>query len=71
MKVICAWCKKDLGEKEPLEEKIVSHGICGECSSSIIDSIPSMPLSKDMHTLEGLDWGRTANYFGKAQVAPR
>lgn len=35
MKVVCAWCKKDLGEKEPLEEKTVSHGMCEECYSSI------------------------------------
>jgi hypothetical protein len=63
MKVICAWCKKDLGDKEPLEEKTISHSICENCYSSIIDSIPSMPLSKDMHTLEGLDLGSHGELF--------
>lgn len=28
---VCAWCKKDLGEKEPIENKIITHGMCEEC----------------------------------------
>lgn len=28
---ICAWCKAWLGQKEPLEDKRVTHGICQEC----------------------------------------
>lgn len=31
MKVICAWCGADLGDKEPLGDKRVSHSICVEC----------------------------------------
>lgn len=31
MKIVCAWCQKDLGEKEPLEDKNVTHGICVDC----------------------------------------
>ncbi len=27
----CAWCQKDLGEIEPLEDKNISHGICPDC----------------------------------------
>ncbi len=30
----CAWCQKDLGEIEPLDDKRVTHGICGPCSIS-------------------------------------
>ncbi len=29
--VKCAWCGKYLGEKEPYEDKSVTHGICPEC----------------------------------------
>lgn len=32
MKIECAWCNKDLGEKEPLENKDKTHTICEECS---------------------------------------
>ena len=28
---VCAWCKKILGEKEPLDDPTVTHGICDEC----------------------------------------
>ena len=30
-RVICAWCKKELGEKEGLKEGEVSHGMCQDC----------------------------------------
>jgi len=31
MKTICCYCKKDLGEKAPYDDKSVSHGICQSC----------------------------------------
>jgi transcriptional regulator with PAS, ATPase and Fis domain len=31
MKVVCSYCRTLLGEKEPLEDSTVSHGICGPC----------------------------------------
>lgn len=31
MNIVCAWCGKHLGEKEPLEDKSTSHTICDEC----------------------------------------
>ncbi len=27
----CAWCKSVMGEKPPLEDKTISHGICFTC----------------------------------------
>jgi hypothetical protein len=27
----CAYCGKIIGEKEPLEDKKISHGCCEEC----------------------------------------
>lgn len=35
MTIICAWCKKALGEKEPLEDKSISHTICPGCKEMI------------------------------------
>lgn len=46
MIVICAWCKKDLGVKEPLEDKAVSHGMCPECVELTLEEI---------HTLHHID----------------
>ena len=31
MKIVCAWCKKDLGEKKPLKDKAITHGMCQAC----------------------------------------
>ena len=39
MNVICAWCKTSLGEKAPLENTCISHGICPECQKIIAADI--------------------------------
>ena len=31
MKRVCSWCGKDMGEKEPFEDKSVTSGMCPEC----------------------------------------
>lgn len=33
MKIVCAWCGKDMGEKPPYEDKSVTHSICPECKA--------------------------------------
>ncbi len=35
MKVICAWCKKDMGEKEPLNDPKITHSVCDNCQKDI------------------------------------
>ena len=45
MKVICAWCLKDMGTKECLNsglaegEEPVSHGLCPECKVKVMAEI--------------------------------
>lgn len=41
MKVICAWCKKDMGTKNgaPGTHNDVSHGICPECKARVQEEI--------------------------------
>lgn len=31
MKIVCAWCKKDMGEKPPLDNTDIIHGMCKAC----------------------------------------
>ena len=31
MKIQCAWCGADLGEKEPLGDTSITHGMCSRC----------------------------------------
>ena len=33
-KIICAWCKKDMGEKATAEG-LPTHGICEECAANL------------------------------------
>lgn len=39
MKVKCAWCGKDMGEKPPLDDLDTTHGMCMECYRKQIKSI--------------------------------
>jgi hypothetical protein len=31
MKIMCSWCKKSLGEKEPFDDPSETHGKCADC----------------------------------------
>ena len=31
MKIICAWCDKDMGEKAPYQDHAITHGMCIDC----------------------------------------
>ena len=31
MKIICSWCKKLIGEKEPFDDPSETHGKCPDC----------------------------------------
>jgi len=35
MKIICAWCKKDMGEKNGEGVEGVSHSMCEECFAQL------------------------------------
>lgn len=45
MKIICSYCRKDMGEKEPLEDTDPTHSICDECYAYYIDQIRGMSCS--------------------------
>jgi hypothetical protein len=31
MRVVCSYCREELGEKEPLDDDAISHGMCEAC----------------------------------------
>lgn len=37
----CAWCKRILGEKEPLDDPKVTHTICENCQEDLLGSVRS------------------------------
>jgi len=39
MRAICAWCGKDMGPREPAEDKSLTHGICPDCSKAMTQDL--------------------------------
>ncbi|KKN86855.1 hypothetical protein LCGC14_0264140 [marine sediment metagenome] len=39
MKRVCAWCNKDMGVKEPLDNKGETHGICPPCKEKFTKGV--------------------------------
>lgn len=39
MKIVCAWCGKYLGEKEPMSDTGTTHGLCQECLAKELKKI--------------------------------
>jgi hypothetical protein len=35
MIIICSWCKEILGEKESLDDRRITHGMCSLCTEKI------------------------------------
>ena len=41
MKIVCAWCGKDMGEKEARGAEGVTHSICKECLAKLMTKVES------------------------------
>ena len=54
MILICAWCGKNLGEKKPLDNKDVTHGICELCADELKKKyrMSEILTSGDIETME-------------------
>jgi len=46
MKVICVWCKKGMGEKEPLDKKEVTHGMYPSCLKKVAVEMEHYEMSQ-------------------------
>lgn len=54
MILICAWCRQVLGEKEPLDNKDKTHGICKPCADDLKAKylMSEILTSGDVETME-------------------
>ena len=52
MKVICSYCRKKIGEKEPINDDSVSHGMCQECYDYYEEQIKGISLDKFLDRFE-------------------
>lgn len=46
MRIICSYCRKGMGKKEPFEDKRVSHSMCPECYDYFSEQMHGMSLDK-------------------------
>ncbi|MDP3879982.1 MAG: hypothetical protein Q8Q07_06745 [Dehalococcoidales bacterium] len=59
----CAWCGKYLGEKEPYEDKSVTHGICPECLAKYFPKKDGLS-PQTHHTIPRDELKRIAGEYG-------
>ena len=52
MKVICSYCRKKMGEKEPFNDDRVSHCMCQECYGYYQEQINGLSLDKFLGRFE-------------------
>jgi DNA-directed RNA polymerase subunit RPC12/RpoP len=60
----CAWCGKYLGEKEPYEDKSVTHGICPECRAKYFPKKKDDQSSQTYHSVHRDDLKKIAGKYG-------
>jgi PAS domain-containing protein len=46
MRIICSYCKKEMGEKEPFDDDSVSHIMCSECFDYFEEQIKGLSLER-------------------------
>ena len=52
MKVICSYCRKKMGEKEPFNNNSVSHSMCQECYDYYEEQMKGLSLDKFLDKFE-------------------
>ena len=52
MKIICSYCRKNMGEKEPLTNQGPTHGICPECFEHFSRQLDGYHLSDYLDTFD-------------------
>ena len=46
MLIVCAGCKKDMGEKAPLIDTSISHSICAPCGKRLYGEIWTKAMAR-------------------------
>ncbi len=47
MKIVCAWCGKDMGEKDGRGVEGVTHGQCKQCFTKFMAKLESNTSARD------------------------
>ncbi len=62
MKIECAWCKLDMGQKEPLSDPAVTHTICEACQRQVLAESPIAKVAKHVLIQDRLEQSRLAMF---------
>ncbi len=68
MKIICSWCKKVMGEKEPFDDPSVTHGRCMACLSKQGKTHAATQKSLVVYTLKVVLQGSDSPIWRRIQV---
>lgn len=49
MKIVCAWCGKDMGEKDGDGVDGVSHGLCQRCLAKLLAKVRNRDGTESEH----------------------
>lgn len=52
MRIVCSYCHQELGEKEPLDDHAVSHGMCAECERYFARQWSGLKLGEYLDDIE-------------------
>ena len=52
MKVVCSYCRKEMGRKYPFRQNIVSHGICQDCYDYYQDQMDGLALDQFLNKFD-------------------
>lgn len=67
---VCAWCRKSLGEKEPLADTRTTHSICDPCDARMEEQERQQRAAAEQPASEPATPGQiTAVRFGDAVLA--
>ena len=51
MNIVCAWCNTQMGEREPLDDKSETHGICKPCLRNLMREQNAVAIKKSADRL--------------------
>jgi len=52
MIVVCSYCRKKLGEKEPYENKRYTHGMCSDCHDKMMQQLEGISFDEYLEEFE-------------------
>ena len=52
MKAVCSYCRKDMGDREPVADLRITHGICPPCHAHMIARMEIKPLPENIELLD-------------------